>query len=36
MIFETENLLVRKLISSDLEAFHKMQSNPEVLQKATF
>jgi hypothetical protein len=32
MIFETENLLVRKLVSSNLEAFHIMQSNPEVMQ----
>ena len=35
MIFETENLLVRKLVASDLEAFHKMQSNPKVMQYAT-
>lgn len=35
MIFETENLLVRKLVALDLEAFHKMQSNPKVMQYAT-
>jgi RimJ/RimL family protein N-acetyltransferase len=35
MIFETENVLVRKLVSSDLQAFHKMQSNPEVMQFTT-
>ena len=35
MIFETERLIVRKLVTSDLEAFHKMQSNPKVMQFAT-
>ena len=35
MIFETENLLIRKLVSSDLHAFHKMQSNFKVMQYTT-
>ena len=35
MIFETERLLVRKLIMADLNQFHKMQSNPKVMQFAT-
>lgn len=35
MIFETENLFVRKLVSFNLEAFHKMQSNPKVKQYTT-
>ena len=35
MIFETNRLLVRKLIMTDLNAFHKMQSNPLVMQYAT-
>lgn len=35
MIFETERLIVRKLATSDLEAFHKMQSNPKVMQYTT-
>jgi len=35
MIFETENLLIRKLVSSDLQAFHKMQSNFKVMQYTT-
>jgi len=35
MIFETERLQVRKLIFEDLKAFHKMQSNPKVMQFAT-
>jgi RimJ/RimL family protein N-acetyltransferase len=32
MIFETERLLVRKLAFTDINAFHKMQSNPNVMQ----
>lgn len=32
MIFETERLLIRQLKFSDMEAFHKLQSNPKVLQ----
>lgn len=35
MIFETNRLLVRKLKKSDLNAFHKMQSNPLVMQYTT-
>ncbi len=35
MIFETERLIVRKLIIDDLYAFHEMQSNPKVMQFAT-
>lgn len=35
MIFETNRLRVRKLIESDLDAFHKMQSNPLVMQYTT-
>jgi ribosomal-protein-alanine N-acetyltransferase len=34
MIFETERLIVRKLILSDVDSFHKMQSNPNVMQFA--
>ncbi|PQJ78187.1 GNAT family N-acetyltransferase [Polaribacter porphyrae] len=34
MIFETERLQVRKLILKDLLPFHKMQSNPKVMQFA--
>ncbi|MFY9243097.1 MAG: GNAT family N-acetyltransferase [Polaribacter sp.] len=34
MIFECERLIVRKLILSDLNSFHKMQSNPKVMQFA--
>ena len=34
MIFETERLIVRKLILEDLQGFHKMQSNPKVMQYA--
>jgi len=34
MIFETERLLVRKLVMEDLDDFHKMQSNPKVMQYA--
>ncbi len=35
MIFETNRLHVRKLTGSDLNAFHKMQSNPLVMQYTT-
>ncbi len=35
MIFETNRLLVRKLKKTDLQAFHKMQSNPKVMQYTT-
>ena len=35
MIFETEKLIVRKLISEDLLAFHELESNPLVLKYAT-
>ena len=35
MIFETNRLLVRKLKKTDLNAFHKMQSNPLVMQYTT-
>lgn len=35
MIFETERLLIRKLIFEDVEAFHKLESNPNVLKYAT-
>lgn len=31
MIFETERLLIRKLIFSDLNQFHLLESNPNVL-----
>ena len=34
MIFETERLQVRKLILGDLDSFHKMQSNPNVMRYA--
>ena len=34
MIFETERLIVRKLILSDVDSFHEMQSNPNVMQFA--
>lgn len=34
MIFETQRLIVRKLILSDLNAFHEMQCNPKVMQFA--
>ena len=34
MIFETERLIVRKLILEDLHSFHEMQSNPKVMQYA--
>ena len=32
IIFETQRLIVRKLLLSDLEPFHEMQSNINVLQ----
>ncbi|MFY0631238.1 MAG: GNAT family N-acetyltransferase [Flavobacteriaceae bacterium] len=35
IIFETERLLIRKLVMSDLTPFHTMESNPRVLQYAT-
>ena len=35
MIFETERLLIRKLILEDLKAFHELESNPNVLKYAT-
>ncbi|WP_347175390.1 GNAT family N-acetyltransferase [Polaribacter uvawellassae] len=35
MIFETERLIVRKLILEDLKPFHQLESNPLVLQYAT-
>ena len=35
VIFETENLKIRWLIMNDILAFHKMQSNPLVMQYAT-
>jgi ribosomal-protein-alanine N-acetyltransferase len=35
MIFETERLLIRKLILTDLTPFYKLESNPLVLQYAT-
>ena len=35
MIFETERLLIRKLILADLEPFHQLESNPNVLKYAT-
>ncbi len=35
MIFETNRFLVRKLLMSDLEPFHKMQGNPLVMQYIT-
>ena len=34
MIFETERLQVRELNLNDLDAFHEMQSNPNVLRYA--
>ena len=34
MIFKTERLNVRKLALSDLNSFHEMQSNPNVMQFA--
>ncbi|QOD61187.1 GNAT family N-acetyltransferase [Polaribacter haliotis] len=35
MIFETERLLIRKLNVKDLEKFHSLESNPNVLKYAT-
>ena len=35
MIFETERLIVRRLILGDLNAFHKLESNPLVLKYAS-
>ncbi|MAD98386.1 MAG: GNAT family N-acetyltransferase [Flavobacteriaceae bacterium] len=32
MVFETQRLLVRKLNESDLQGFHEMQSDPEVMK----
>lgn len=34
MIFETQQLIVRKLKMDDLQAFHELESNPLVLQYA--
>ena len=35
MIFETERLLIRKLVLEDLNPFHELDSNPLVLKYAT-
>lgn len=35
MIFETQRLLIRKLVLEDLEPFHQLESNPKVLKYAT-
>ncbi len=35
MIFETQRLHIRKLILTDLQSFHTLESNPLVLQYAT-
>ncbi|CAM1363193.1 Protein N-acetyltransferase, RimJ/RimL family [Tenacibaculum sediminilitoris] len=35
MIFETKNLLIRKLQVVDIETFYELESNPKVLQYAT-
>ena len=35
MIFETERLLIRKLVLDDLYSFHELESNPLVLKYAT-
>ena len=35
MIFETERLLIRKLILEDLEPFHQLENNSKVLKYAT-
>lgn len=35
MIFETQRLLIRKLILDDLDSFHQLENNPEVLKYAT-
>ncbi len=34
MIFETERLIVRRLILDDLNEFHRLESNPNVLKYA--
>lgn len=34
MIFETQRLRIRLLTLNDLDSFHKMQSNPKVMQYA--
>jgi len=35
MIFETERLIIRRLILEDLDAFHKLESNVNVLKYAS-
>ncbi|QVY66708.1 GNAT family N-acetyltransferase [Polaribacter sp. Q13] len=35
MIFETERLIIRRLILEDLDAFHELESNANVLKYAT-
>ena len=35
MIFETERLLIRKLNFNEIEGFHELESNPNVLKYAT-
>ncbi|MFY7670180.1 GNAT family N-acetyltransferase [Tenacibaculum sp. MEBiC06402] len=35
MIFETERLVIRRLLMSDLNSFFELESNPNVLQYAT-
>lgn len=35
MIFETERLVIRSLLISDLDSFFELESNPKVLQYAT-
>ena len=32
MIFDTERLLIRKLTIEDLEPFHQLENNPNVLK----
>lgn len=32
MVFETQRLIIRGLTSADLEGFHKLQSNPNVMR----
>lgn len=32
MIYQTERLLIRKLKTSDIDAFHEMQGNPNVMK----
>jgi len=32
MIYQTERLIIRKLKTSDIDAFHEMQGNPNVMQ----